>query len=111
MPMLFHSVPTTANHSTCNHGDAVTHLPAAERESGGSVTDRADILEERSGGHEVARVQNDGGQHVKEEDAAGEHSGGLLVDGVHDASHYQPDADQETRFWHPNGDLVVHMEP
>lgn len=81
------------------------------RGRGGSVTDRADILEERPGGHEVARVQDDGGQHVKEEDTAGEHSGGLLMDGVHDASHNQPDTDEETSFWHPDGDLVVHMEP
>lgn len=72
-------------------------------------THRADVLEEGPGGHEVARVQDDGGQHVKEEDTAGEHGGGLLVDQVHDAPHSQPDADEETGFWHPDGDLVVHM--
>lgn len=116
--MLFHSVPTTANHSTCKHRHRVTHTrggggyaPGPEGRGGRAVTDRADVLEERPGGHEVARVQDDGGQHVEEEDAAGEHSGGLLVDRVHDAPHDQPDADEETSLWHPDGDLVVHVEP
>lgn len=115
MPMLFHSVPTTANHSTCKHGGGGGHTRGCATKKRirmwGSVTDRADVLEERPGGHEVARVQDDGGKHVKEEDTAGEHSRGLLVDGVHDASHNQPDADEETGFWYPDGDLVVHMEP
>lgn len=33
------------------------------------------------------------------------------MDGVHDASHNQADADEQTRLWHPDGDLVVHVEP
>lgn len=74
------------------------------------VTDRADVLKEGPGGHEVARVQHDGGQHVEEEDVAGEHSGGLLVDRVHDATHNQTDADQEAGLGHPDGDLVVNVE-
>lgn len=73
-------------------------------------TDRADVLKERPGGHEVARVQDDGGQHVEEEDIAGEHSRGLLMDREHDATHNQTDADEKARLWHPDGDLVVHME-
>lgn len=74
------------------------------------MTDRANVLKERPGGHEVARVQDDGGQHVKEEDAAGEHGGRLLVDRVHDAAHNQPDGDQEARLGHPDGDLLVDVE-
>lgn len=117
------AVPQRAHHSEPQHLQSRrrchTRVCLAEKEfrckeeggGGGSVTDRADILEERPGGHKVARVQDDGGQHVKEEDTAGEHSGGLLMDGVHDASHNQPDTDEETSFWHPDGDLVVHMEP
>lgn len=111
------AVPQRPHHSEPQHLQARrrgSHVCRRSRKGiwlGGSVTDRADILKERPGGHEVARVQDDGGQHVKEEDTAGEHSRGLLVDGVHDASHNQPDTDEETRFWHPDGDLVVHMEP
>lgn len=73
-------------------------------------TDRADVLEERPGGHEVARVQHDGRQHVQEEDVAGEHGRRLLVDRVHDAAHDQADADQQAGLWHPHCDLVVHVE-
>lgn len=74
------------------------------------MTDRADVLEERPGGHEVPRVQDDGGQHVEEEDIGGEHSRGLLVNRVHDGPHDQTNADQKAGLWHPDGDLVVHME-
>lgn len=76
----------------------------------GVFADRADVLKERPGGHEVARVQDDEGQHVKEEDIAGEHSRRLLVDRVHDATHNQTNADQKARLRHPDGDFVVHMK-
>lgn len=74
------------------------------------ITDRADVLKERPGGHEVARVQDDWGQHVQKKDVAGEHSRRLLVDRVHDAAYNQTDADQKAGLWHPDGDLVVHVE-
>lgn len=45
-----------------------------------SFTHGAHVLEEQPGGHEVARVQDDRGEHVKEEDIAAENSWRLLVD-------------------------------
>lgn len=41
---------------------------------------RADILKERPGGHEVAAVEDDGWEHVKEEDVGAEDGGGLFFD-------------------------------
>ena len=55
----------------------------------------ANILKERPGGHEVARVKDNWGQHVKEENIAGEHCRGLLVDRVHDGTHNQTNADEK----------------
>ena len=80
------------------------------RGRGWRETDRADVLKERPGGHEVARVQDNGGQHVEEEGVAGQHRGGLLVDRVHDATNDQTNADEEARLRNPDSDLVVHME-
>lgn len=109
------AVPQRPHHGEPQHLQPHTHTPSrtwagGQQHNPGALTHRADVLEERPGGHEVARVQDDGGQHVKEEDAAGEHGGGLLVDRVHDAPHDQPDADEETGFRHPDGDLVVDVE-
>lgn len=41
---------------------------------------RADVFEERPGGHEVAAVEDDGREHVEEEDVGAEDSRGLLFD-------------------------------
>lgn len=74
------------------------------------VTDRANVLEKWPGGHKVARVEDNRGQQVEEEDVAAEHSRWLLVDRVHDAPHDQTNGDQEAGLWHPDSDLFVHME-
>lgn len=41
---------------------------------------RADIFKEWSGGNEVTAVQDDGWEHVEEEDVGAEDSWGLLLD-------------------------------
>lgn len=74
------------------------------------ITHCADVLKKRPGGHEVAGVQDDGGQHVQKEDVAGESGRGLLFDRVHDGTNNQTNADQKTWLRNPDGDLVINME-
>lgn len=70
----------------------------------------ANVLKEGASGHEVARVQHDGGQHVEEEDVAGEHGWRFLVHSVHDGPNNEAHSDQQAGFWHPDGDLIVNVE-
>lgn len=71
---------------------------------------RAGVLEERPGGHEVAAVEDDGWEHVEEEDVGAEDSGGLLFDWVHDGADDEADGNQEAGLWDPDGDFMVNVE-
>lgn len=71
---------------------------------------RANVLEERPGGHEVAAVEDDGREHVKEEDVGAEDGGGLLFDRVHDAADDKADGDQEAGLRDPDSDFMVNVE-
>lgn len=81
-----------------------------QRSHHGVPQHRADVLEERPGGHEVAAVEDDGWEHVEEEDVGAEDSGGLLFDRVHDGAHDEADANKEAGLWDPDGDLMVNVE-
>ena len=70
----------------------------------------ADVLEERPGGHEVAVVEDDGREHVEEEDVWAEDGGGLLFDWVHDGADDEADANEEAGLWDPDGDFMVNVE-
>lgn len=71
---------------------------------------RAAVLKERPGGHEVSVVEDDGREHVEEEDVGVEDGGRLLFHWVHDAADNEADGDQEAGLWDPDGDFVVNME-
>lgn len=71
---------------------------------------RANILKKGPSGHEVRRIQNEGRQHVEEEDTGGEDSWGLLVYRVHDTAHYKPNSNQQAGLWYPYCNFMVHME-
>lgn len=71
---------------------------------------RADVFEERPCGHEVAVVEDDGREHVEEEDVGADDGRGLLFDRVHDGAHNEADCDQEAGLWDPDGDFVVDVE-
>lgn len=71
---------------------------------------RAGVFEERPRGHEVAGVEDDGWEHVEEEDVGVEDGGGLLFDWVHDGANDEADGNQEAGLWDPDGDFMVNVE-
>lgn len=81
-----------------------------QRSHHGVPQHRAHVLKERAGGHEVAAVQDDGWEHVEEEDVGAEDGGGLFFDRVHDGAHDEADANEEAGLWDPDGDLMVNVE-
>lgn len=81
-----------------------------QRAHHGVPEDGADVLEERAGGHEVARVQHDGGQEVQEEHVCLHGGRRLLVDTKDNAPEQKADHDEEAALGHDCGQLVVEME-
>lgn len=71
---------------------------------------RANVFEEWPCGHEVAALEDDGWEHVEEEDIGAEHSGGLLFDWVHDGADDEADGNQEAGLRDPDGDFVINVE-
>lgn len=71
---------------------------------------RADVLKKGPGGHEVAAVQDDGREHVEEEDVGAEHSGGLFLHRVHDGTDDEADGNQEAGLRDPDCDFMVDVE-
>lgn len=70
----------------------------------------AHVFKERPCGHEVATVQDDGREHVKEEEVWGEDGRGLFLHWVHDATDNEADANQEAGLWDPDGNFTVNGE-
>lgn len=81
-----------------------------QRSHHGVPQHRPDVFEERPRGNEVATVQDDGREHVEEEDVGAENGGGLLLHRVHDGPNYESDANEEARLWDPDGDFLVNVE-
>ena len=70
----------------------------------------ADVFKERPRGHEVAAVQDDGREHVEEEDVGVEHRGGLLLHWVHDGANDKADGNQEAWLRDPDGYFLINVK-
>lgn len=71
--------------------------------------DGADVVKEGTVGHEVAGVQDDGGQQ-EEEEGVGVQDGVGQVSGGQDGAQDDAQEDQEAGFGKHRGQLVVHVE-
>jgi len=103
---------------------APTHQPCLvqppERSAGGEgVPERAhncigedgtNVVEEQAAGHEVARVQDDGGQEEEEEHVGLQLVFGFLGHGQHDAAQAQPQQDEEAALRHNGCHLSGQVE-
>lgn len=100
------------------HGPAQPAPPEAETHSGSvpaganySVNqDGAHVAEEQLVGHEVARIQDDLGQQVEEEDGGCQGEGLHLVCPVDDAAQDPTDEDEEGTLRDHTGQAVVQLD-
>ena len=76
----------------------------------GHEEDCAQVVEEQPVGHEVARVQDDRGQHEEEEGVRGEGGGHLVRRDDQQEPDYYADHDQQAGLGEDRGKLGGHVE-